>query len=444
MADTALTGRIVVPGDPDYDAARLDFNTRYSRCPLVILFAQRVQDVQHAVRWANEHHLPIRIRSGRHSFEALSVADCGIVIDVSEMRRVELDLDRGLVHVQAGTTTTDLYEFLARQGVTVPSGTCPGVGIAGLVLGGGIGMLSRQFGLLADHLCSVEMVDGFGRVLIADETQNADLFWALRGGGGGNFGIATSFTFEVIPVQEVAFALITWPLSQFSEVVSAWQRFAPFTDERLTATLEVSVREESITSEVQFNGPEGALRRLLAPLLAAGVPTEVEIRTVPFIEAVRAVAARDPNVPRSFKSTGGFVDRLLPAAGIETLRRFLAANPNRRGGIWMQSLGGVIGCVSPEGTAYIHRRAKFIIELVGTWTDPSEEEPVLNWVNQFRRAMKPFFRGTYVNWPDLDIPDWPGEYYGTNFRRLRRVKRRYDPLNIFRFQQSIPPAIWPW
>ncbi|WP_291299671.1 FAD-dependent oxidoreductase [Desulfosporosinus sp. BICA1-9] len=220
-----LTGRIVVPKDPLYNAARREFNTFFNRFPLVIVFAQETQDVVNAVRWARYRDVPIRIRSGRHNYEGLSVVDAGIVIDVSDMQCVEVNHKRGTATVQTGQRDFTLAEALGSEGLAVPNGLCPSTGIAGFTLGGGQSILSRPYGLIIDNLLELEMVDANGHVLHANADHHADLFWASRGGGGGNFGICTSFRFRTHRIDTVAYADISWDMRDLEPVLRTWQTY---------------------------------------------------------------------------------------------------------------------------------------------------------------------------------------------------------------------------
>src|SRR5919112_1167051 len=228
-----LSGRVIWPQDPAYEEARQSFNARFSRFPAVIVVCDNTTNVGDAVRWARQEGMPLRARSGGHSYEAFSVVDEGLVIDVGGLTDVDVDVSRGEGVIGAGVRLLDCYRRLWDHGVTIPAGTCPGVGIAGLTLGGGIGFLSRQYGLTCDNLLSVELVDADGDVLRVSESEHADLFWALRGGGGGNFGIATAFTFRVHRIDEVVTCTVSWPWDEAAEVLDAWQRWAPFVDDRL-------------------------------------------------------------------------------------------------------------------------------------------------------------------------------------------------------------------
>ncbi|MCY0989542.1 FAD-binding oxidoreductase [Nannocystis sp. ILAH1] len=233
-----LTGRVVYPGDPDYAAARRDYNLRIDVRPSAIVFAQQPLDVQSAVAWARANGVPPAMRSGRHSYEGFSLVENGIVIDVSSLDSVEYDDATGLAKIGAGAQLLPIYEALAHRNVTIPGGSCPTVGIAGLTLGGGFGLLGRSRGLTCDSLVEVEMVDAKGGIVLASETRNSELFWALRGGGGGNFGVVTSFTFRAAPIGPVAIYRIQWPWEQIQAVTAAWQAWAPGTDRRLVSILQ--------------------------------------------------------------------------------------------------------------------------------------------------------------------------------------------------------------
>lgn len=439
---TQINGRIVVPGDPQYNAARREFNTFFNRFPLVIVFARKTQDVANAVRWARFWNVPIRMRSGRHNYEGLSVVDGGIVIDVNEMRQVDVDRKNGMVTLQTGLRDFAVDEILGSEGLAVPTGLCATTGIAGFTLGGGQSSLSRPLGLIIDNLLELEMVDANGRVLHANADRNADLFWASRGGGGGNFGICTSFRFRTHRIETVAYANIVWDLRDLEPVLRTWQEYTvPGSDERLTPLLTIaSGLQSTLLMQGVFLGPVTQLRQLLEPLLRAGSPKQVFIEEIPWLEATERIAATQPMSPEPFKSVGPFVNRLLPDEGIATIRRFISKPPTSSVSVFFHGLGGAVAKVPSKATAYFYRKAFSNMSLFATWNKPEGATRGIRWVERFRRAMLPFTQGVYVNTPDLSIKDWPKAYYGGNFRRLTRVKARYDPKNVFHFPQSIPPA----
>src|SRR5918994_7178333 len=287
----ALTGRVIWPHDPSYDEARQSFNARFSRFPAAIVVCDNMDDVRNAVHWARQEGLPVRARSGGHSYEAFSVVDGGLVVDVGGLTGVEVDVSRGEAVIGAGVRLLDCYRRLWEHGVTIPAGTCPGIGIAGLTLGGGIGFLSRQYGLTCDNLVTVELVAADGRVLRAGEEQHPDLFWAMRGGGGGNFGIATAFTFRVHAIGDVVIVRVTWPWDDVAEVLDAWQRWAPFVDERLCVALAVAHPSAgTISATGLFTGSAAELPSLLEPLLRAGTPGTPLIQSLPYLTAAEQFA----------------------------------------------------------------------------------------------------------------------------------------------------------
>ncbi len=437
-----LTGRIVFPGEPQYDEARQEFNTFFNKFPLVIVFAQSTQDVINAVRWARFWKVPIRMRSGRHNYEGLSVVDDGIVIDVSEMHQVEIDHKHGTVTIQTGLRDLALYEVLGSEGLVVPGGLCPTTGIAGFTLGGGQSSLARPYGLIIDNLLELEMVDANGRVLHANANQHADLFWASRGGGGGNFGICTYFRCRTHRIDTVAYANIEWDLRDLEPVLRTWQDYTtPNASELLTPLLTIASGLESLLlMQGVFLGSAKELRRLLRPLLRAGSPQKVTIEEMPWLEAVARIAATQPDFPEPFKSVGPFVNELLPDKAIATIRRFIDKPPTSSVSVFFHGLGGAVAKVPSEATAYFYRQALSNMSIFATWSTPDGADPGIRWVEKFRQAMLPFTQGVYVNTPDLSIKNWPKAYYGSNFNRLTQVKAKYDPENVFNFPQSIPPA----
>ncbi|SDS83924.1 FAD/FMN-containing dehydrogenase [Paenibacillaceae bacterium GAS479] len=443
---TRLTGRIVFPDNPSYNAARMEFNRRFSKFPRVIVFCKRTQDVINAVKWARERGVRLRVRSGRHSYEGFSAVNGGIIIDVSEMNKVKVDRKNRVAIVQTGNPLARVYKKLWDRRVALPAGTAPDVGVAGLTLGGGIGLLSRKYGLTCDNLKQVKMVVASGRhgakTIVANRKKHSDLLWASRGGGGGNFGVATAYTFRVRPISTVSIYSVTWKWRDLEKVLPVWQRWAPSVTNRLTSTIEVAAKQVgTIVSTGQLLGGTEELRRLIRPLLRAGTPVKVMVKTVPFIEATQFFAESDLNLEPKFKITGAYGFQPLPREGVRIIRDFLSKAPNRHASVWSQSLGGAgsaVSRISPTATAYPHRKAEIIYELSARWRDEEEQQRNIQWVKRFRIALRHFVKGDYVNFPDLGIKNWPKAYYGVNFGRLKQVKRKYDPHNVFRFAQSIP------
>lgn len=441
---TKLTGRVIFRGDPGYEEARLNWNPYTNTFPKVIVFAQNHNDVSNAIRWARENNVPLRARGGRHALERdMSVVNDGIVIDVSDMTRVRLNSKKEIALVETGNDVGPVVQALARKGFMTPFGDSPTVGIAGLTLGGGIGPLQRTIGLASDNLIGIKMVDAQGRTIIADENNNSDLLWASRGGGGGNFGIATEYMLKVHRAPEKATMYdIVWPWEQMKEVVKVWQRWAPNVDERVGAILEISSKTKGLLHATGlFLGPKEELAPLLEPLLTTGTPSEVNIQTLPWPTLVDVWLAPDPiptNMSNKFSSSWGFEP--FPDEAQRIMHRFLEEATGTDSNFFFLNWGGAVSRISPNATAFYWRNPKYYYEFSATWTDPSEAKRNLALVERTRKLLQPFSKGSYVNVPDFNIKNFGPAYYGTNFDRLKKVKTKYDPLNVFRYPQSIPPT----
>ncbi|MFC0275002.1 FAD-binding oxidoreductase [Metabacillus herbersteinensis] len=442
---TQLTGRVIFKGDPGYDEARKNWNPYTDTFPLVFVFAQNQYDVSNALKWARENNVPLRARSGRHALERkMSVVKNGIIIDVSDMDRIRLNSKKEVALVETGAHVGPIVKALARKGFMSPFGDSPTVGIGGITLGGGIGVLQRSISLISDNLIGLKMVDAQGRILKADENNNSDLLWASRGGGGGNFGICTEYMLKVhrAPEKATTFEII-WPWEQLETVFKAWQRWAPFVDDRLGTILEIfSKRNGLLHATGLFLGSKAELTDLLEPLTTAGTPSEVSIQTFTYPNAVENLLPPEPipgrtDMKNKFSSAWGL--DLFPDKAIRTMRRFLEESTGIDSNFFFLNWGGVVSRISPEATAFFWRDPKFYLEWNATWTDPFDAQRNIALVERTRDMLKPFIEGSYVNVPDFNIENFGTAYYGTNFDRLQRVKAKYDPKNVFNYPQSIPP-----
>ncbi len=436
MPAPRLTGRVVLPSDTAYDTDRFDFNKRFDLFPQIIVYCQNALDVGNGVRWARSRNLPITVRSGGHSYEAFSLGP-GLVIDLSDLNRIAVDRSRGTVVAQPGIRLLDFYRALSVHGVTVPGGTCAGVGLSGLTLGGGVGFLTRKWGLASDNLRSLELVDASGRRITASDSHNPDLFWACRG-GGGSFGIATALIFETHPIGEVAVFDCEWPFDRAGAVLAFWQQQAPFWPDELTASLEINgTGPGTVTSEGLWLGRETELRALLQPLLAAAPTDRVNIITTSYIDATAKFSGQS-TMPY-FKAKSDYARAPLGPEAIEIIRHFMAASPTPHATIQFQAYGGAVNRIPATATAFPHRDSLFSIQYIIHWSDPIDGPPSFTWIRDFHAAMRPYVSGhAYSNMCDLDLDDWPHAYYSVNLQRLVEVKTRYDPDNVFHFAQSIP------
>jgi FAD binding domain/Berberine and berberine like len=453
-----LDGTVVARGAAGYAQARLLVSTRFDAVhPQAVVFCETVADVQKTVRWAHRHHVHVVPRGGGHSYGGYSTTP-GVVIAASRMAGVHVDPTGRVATVGAGARLIDVYNALWLHGLTIPAGSCPTVGIAGLTLGGGVGFSARKLGLTCDRLRSARVVLASGAVVRCSPSQHRELFWALRGGGGGNFGMVTHFTCRAAPVGNVSTFSIEWPWSQAKQAVAAWQKFAPHAPDALFSICNLSASGRGGTTHIvafgQYFGPESALRSLIAPLVNTGTPTRVSTDTMSYMTAVMKWAGCHQTVdachlePRgtlgreTFKSGSDYFARPLPPAGIAALVRSieLRQQDGRLGSLLLDAYGGAINRVPKAATAFVHRDQLFSCQYVASWRPGERAAPNVDWVRRSRARMRPFASGfAYQNYVDPDLEHWQHAYYGSNLPRLKAVKRHYDPHNFFRFAQSIPP-----
>lgn len=438
-----LTGTLVFPSDPAYDAARALWDGVFVSYPLVVVFCQNATDVVHALAWSRQHGVGLRPRSGRHCLEGWSSLDGGVVVDVSHLKSVSYNPANQTVKIGTGLTQGEMVAALAKSGRTIPSGSEASVGMGGVTLGGGIGTFARHMGLTCDNLVALDMVVPQGssgaQLLHVDRRHHPDLLWASRGGGGGNFGIATSFTFATHPMPTVSHFTLTWDWSNVSGVFNAWQHWAPRVDRRLGSTFAVLPKSTNqLVADGLFTGSPATLRTLLRPLLAVGSP-KVTIETLPY-DAYFAKVNSGPRQMANWRFSSSWVYKPLPAAAMAVVERFMAVAPAPGCNYWCLNWGGATEKPPPGGSAFPWRKALYFAEPGAGWNDPAQSGPVEIWLSQFRQAMRPFVEGAYVNVPDGAFGNWGELYYGPHFARLRRVKSAYDPANVFNFAQSIPPA----
>jgi hypothetical protein len=442
---TKLTGRVIYKGDPGYEEARKNWDPHTDRFPKVFVFAKRTQDVANAIRWARENDVPIRPRSGRHSLEVnLSQVDGGLVIDVSGLNEIRLNKRTGTVVVGTGNRVGTIANTLARQGYIAPFGDSPTVGIGGITLGGGIGPLQRTVGLISDILIEFEMVDANGRVIRGSKRCHPDLLWASRGGGGGNFGVYTKYKFKVrrAPARATVYK-ITWPWEQFEEVVKAWQRWAPSVDNRLGSELTVGPKKGgNVMMQGLFLGSRAEAIRLLQPVTSVGTPDSILIRSLPYPEVVRFLLPPDPVLTQRYSNqfSSGFGQRPFPDQAYKYMREFLEKVEGEDAGFFFLNWGGAVSRVAPEATAFYWRDAEFYVEWNSSWLNPSDGPRNIALTRKTRKKLQPYIVGSYINVPDQGIKDYGEVYYGKNYERLRQVKAKYDPENVFNNPQSIIPA----
>jgi FAD/FMN-containing dehydrogenase len=461
-----LSGSLVLPGEAAYADSALLYNEVLSPSPAAVAYCATAVDVQRCVAFARAHGVRVAARSGGHSYAGYSSCP-GLVVDVSSLNRVVVATDGRHATVGAGAQLIDVYSALASAGLLVPGGSCPTVGIAGLALGGGIGVFARAYGMTCDNIAALDIVTAEGSLRTCSPHSHSDLYWASQGGGGGNFGVVTSFTFTVHPIPAVTLFTLEWPWGAAASVLEAWLRWMPGTPHELWSNCQLASNGASGGGFLKvtgvFAGPTSACASALAPLLAAvgAAPTYQFVGPEDYMRAVlieagcEGMTVAQCHLPRNpggtlsrsaFSAKSTFVNAPIPVAGsmalIDAVDALAADVPGVGGGIVFDGYGGVINQVPAAGTAFVHRDAiacaQYSVSYASAMPAPSVVAAARNWLGQTQSALAPYARGSYQNYIDPTLPDWAQAYYGSNLPRLRKVKGVYDPDDFFRFAQSVP------
>ncbi len=446
---TRLTGEVVRSGDPGYAMARLGFNRLFAHNPAAIVYCAEADDVVNALRWAQHDDVPVRVRSGGHCLEGWSAVDDGLVIDVSRMKSANVDVTTGTATVGAGLTQLEAVDALGAAGVAAPTGIEGTVGLVGATLGGGLGLLTRGFGLASDCLAAADIViatAGGGAALItADEENHQDLLWALRGAGNGNFGIVTSLTYRVHPLTQAVCVVATWRgLTELHRIFQTWQATAPHADTRLTTQLEIR-RDEIVLFAVLMGGPQTEALDMLAPILGGGTP-DITVQDQCWADTYAALQVPPADEAANWKFLSQFIYEPFPDEAIGLIGSFMAGAPTDHCNYFTNAFGGAVTTSEPSGgSAFAHRNALYYAEPGAGWGVrggvPAAADPLTaqcqSWIAEFGQALSPYVNGAYVNVPNLGMDNWEAAYWESNIDRLRRVKAEYDPGDVFHYEQSI-------
>jgi FAD/FMN-containing dehydrogenase len=447
-----VQGNVLTPGSPTYDTARTLWNAMIDRRPAAIVQCATVDDVARAVRFGAERQLLIAVRGGGHNIAGLASCDNGLVIDLSPMRAVHVDQGARTVRVGAGATLGDVDRETQRFGLATPLGINSTTGVAGLTLGGGFGWLSRRLGLTIDNLVSADVVLANGSRVTASESEHPDLFWAIRG-GGGNFGIVTSFEFRVHAVgPQVLAGLIVHPLVAARDVLGFYREYAKQMPDELACWLVMRLAPPLPAVPVEFHGKE----ILALAVCYSGEFAEGERLAKPLREFGRPVA--DMVGPQEFAMWQMLLDPMLtpgmrnywksneftelPDGLIDVLVDHAMRLPDPQCEIAMAQLGGAVGRVPADRTAYGHRDAQFVMNVHGRWADAAKDKACIAWARDLFRASAPYATGSvYVNFLAEDERERVKAAYGSNYPRLAALKNRYDADNLFRMNHNIEPAV---
>jgi hypothetical protein len=458
----SLQGRLVRPGDASYAVSAELYNELLTSDPAAIAYCASAADVQRCVGFAQAHGVPLAARSGGHSYAGYS-SSSGVIIDVSSLNTVAPGNGRSAT-VGAGAQLIDVYSQLAGAGVLIPGGSCPTVGIAGMALGGGIGVFGRAYGMTCDNVAGVQIVTADGVLHQASPSSDSDLYWACRGGGGGNFGVVTSFTFTVHPIPSVTLFTLEWPWSLAGVVLASWLPFITEAPDELWSNCQLYAGGAAAKVTGVYAGSTAACASALNPLLTAigAAPSFRFVGPEDYLRAVMIEAGcenlsvtachlpgRNPGGTlsrSSFVAKSSYINAPLPSSGVQSVIDAVHSLgdeiPGVGGGVVFDGYGGAINRVAAGDTAFVHRDAvacaQYSVNLGGSSPPASELSTARGWLTTMEGVFAPYAKGSYQNYIDPTLPDWADAYYGSNLPRLRQVKQRYDPGDVFHFAQSIP------
>jgi hypothetical protein len=457
---------LVLPSNPRYAIDRQLYNSKFVNLhPRAIAYCATSDDVARCIDFATTHDVAIAGRSGGHSYGGYSNSD-GLVIDVSRMAGISVDTAANTARVGAGAKLIDVYNVIGNADRLLPGGSCPTVGIAGLALGGGIGVFGRKFGLTTDNIRALNIVTADGHVLTADESANSDLRWACQGGGGGNFGIVTSFEFNVHPMPEVTLFTLQYPWAAASAMLSAWALWMNSAPDELWSNCQLlSQGTYGYLPQIAgvYCGSPSELASVLAPLksMIGTTPTssfsgsnsylsamEIEAGCSGLSIAACHLTTQSPSGRlghEAYSAKSSYVNAPMSdtsaAAFIDAVENLHALAPTVGGGLAFDSYGGAINRVSSDATAFVHRDKLACIQATYSWssyTSPSVIAAGAQWLRWLGTNVFDPTTGAYQNYIDPTLANWQSAYYGSNLSKLVTIKSKYDPDNLFSFAQSIP------
>jgi len=447
-----LGGRVLRPGEPGYLEAALPYNLRWAGIlPAGIARCATAEDVATSILWSRENGIDLAARSGGHSYAGYS-STIGLQIDVGDLSTATVDPSRATATVGAGVRNGGLSAALEPHGFAMSQGRCPTVSVSGLTLGGGFGFSARRFGLTCDALTETTLVTADGAIVTCNAASNPDLYWACRGGGGGSFGINTSFTFTLGTADDVAVYEIEWRgRDAAASVYAALQQILARASDALSLRIGLRVQRDAnedqpvLTALGQLFGSSDELRALLAPAFAAAPPRREVIADLSFYEGKDFLADLGP--PHGFAERSSYTSGPLAEAGIDVLLDGLARWPGTAGTGFVSTFGwgGAIARVAPEATAVVHRDTLLLVALGSTWgetDDGATIDAALDWLDGFFADLQPHvLPQSYQNFSDPALIDWQRAYYGANLARLAAIKAQIDPDDVFRFAQSVPAGV---
>lgn len=434
-----------LPGEQAYSNFKSLFNLRHRASPSAIVRGASTTAIQQTIQWAQENQVPVHSRSGGHSFEALSSGP-GLVIDTRPFNQISIDREAKRCRVGAGVMLGNLIQVLAQAGFALPTGSCATVGVAGLTLGGGMGLSSRSWGLTCDRLVSAKAILADGSSVTLSETENSDLFWAIRGGGGGSYCIVTEFEFSLMRALDVYTFAISWPATYFSRVLRNWEKQILNGSEQINSILKITANSSGaqevkivgqILSQDNLSAPtENEARSLLSDFLGQALlnsATTKRFQRRSFADAATYFAGgEDP--PVRFKSKSSYAYEALSDEGVVAIEDALSELPSRFNlALMFDAYGGAIANKATNDTAFFHRKALYSVQYYVQWATDDESSSKLSTMRSVYSKINPHFSGyAYVNYCDADLVNPLELYFGDNLERLAQIKLSRDPHNIFR------------
>jgi FAD/FMN-containing dehydrogenase len=435
-----LRGNLVLPGHAVYEEARRVLNASIDRHPALIVQPKGVADVKRAVDFARESNLLLAVKCGGHSFSGKSTCDGGMMIDLSLLRSVRVDPHARIAQVSGGSLLGDMDHDTMAFGLVTTTGTVSHTGVGGLTLGGGFGRLARRFGLSLDNVRAVDIVTADGELRHASAAENADLFWGVRG-SGGNFGVVTSFEFQLHPMQrEVWGGTIAFPLSQAKQILSFYADYGARARDELymDAGLSSGADGESAWLHICFSGPGEQAERILGTIRNAGTPIFDDIQAMDYVVLQRSGDVSDPRARGSYTKSG-FVAELTPGM-IDAILAGFEGHPDRSTILAFQHGGGAIARVAPDATAFPHRHGLFNAMVLIDWPVAADPSAHIDWARAYWATLEDHTRGFYINEIADEEQTVVDENYMGNHDRLLALKNRYDPTNLFRLNANIVPT----
>ena len=436
----ALSGRVVLPGGNEYDQARQLWNASIDKRPAVIVRCQGVSDVMRALEYAHGEKLAVAIKAGGHNVAGNAVCDDGLVVDLSLMKGIRVDPARRTAQVQGGVRWREFDREASNFGLATTGGTISTTGVAGLTLGGGFGWLMGKYGLTCDNVLSFDVVTADGRFLTASARQNEDLYWALRG-GGGNFGVVTSFEFQMHPLTSVLAGLVLYPLSKTREVLEFYrEQTASVPDELEVYAVRMTAPDgnPAVAVVVCYCGDLETGEKVIAPWRKFGPPLVDLIAPVPFVQFQCAFDAGSPPGMHQYWKTN--LLRELSDESLRIIEDSFMEMGSPYSFVFLEHLHGAASRVGKTETAFYHRDAQYNFTIMSTWTDCTEAEKHIAFARKFSKAMDPYTTGGYLNYLSRDSEDLVKSAFGENYDGMVAVKTKYDPTNFFRFNQNVKPA----